>query len=950
MKKLLVSLSLLITTGYHGLFSQVQFNNRNDLINAQPAHSGAPIGVVDLNGDSFDDIVRINQVNQVSLVYQFPDSVSYPVFPLPANLGGGAWSVCAADLDNDGLLEVLAGGAYTGITLFRPASANPGDYAPEQLEFSNEIFLQASNAADIDNDGWLDYFGCHDDGPSRIWANNQSGNLLYSFSNLINLLKFPTTEQNSGNYGSVWTDFDSDGDLDLYIAKCRQNVTGFSDPRRINQLWENDGNNNYSENAQAYGLGIGAQSWTGEFGDLDNDGDLDCLLTNHDVPSQLLRNDGNATFTDITQQAGVLINGLPIQAVMRDFDNDGFLDILVSGSSTQLFLNNGNGTFNEVDAGITGNLHSFACGDLNRDGFVDIYGGYGFGYNTPTFTDDVLWINEGNSNHYLAVNLEGTVSNHPGVGARLELWGPWGIMVREVRAGESYGIVNSLTAHFGLGELTEADRLVVRWPSGNVSILENPPVDTFLQVVETDCIAAVSTINLEGSTVLCPGDTALLSIDAGVAFLWSNGQAANPLTVTSAGVYTAYVKDSSGCWTLSEAVRFQVGQIPDPALQYQGSGNLCSGESLTLSADPDGNAWVWSTGDTNSVIVVENPGDYYVSIAGDCGLVFSDTVVVEVYNTELPYALEGDTIFEPGTALLKASGDSLLWYGSQVGGIPLGSGSIFETPFIGSTTTFFVGNNLFTFKEAKKVGPAQHTGTSLFSGNDYNGDLEFTVESDLNWKSVKVFTDTPGKRTLDIYRSNNLLLTSRDLDIQDIMEDTLFELNVLLEAGDYRVTTRTAVNQNELGYVSPRLVRSNEGIAYPYSIDQIIQLTGSSAGSDLYYYFYDWEIEPLTICRSQRLPVKAVVDIENSIMEGFLQDDFEVFPNPFAHDLTLVSHLEGTLTLQVVGLTGQVHFSKRQQIKADNPLVVNLDQLPAGNYWLLFQMANKQGRIPITKQ
>jgi len=58
----------------------------------------------------------------------------------------------------------------------------------------------------------------------------------------------------SGNYGTTWTDFDNDGDLDLYITKCRQGVNSASDPRRWNRLFVNNGSNSYSDLAATYGV------------------------------------------------------------------------------------------------------------------------------------------------------------------------------------------------------------------------------------------------------------------------------------------------------------------------------------------------------------------------------------------------------------------------------------------------------------------------------------------------------------------------------------------------------------------------------------------------------------------------------------------------------------------------------------------------------------------------
>ncbi|MCA9780577.1 MAG: VCBS repeat-containing protein, partial [Candidatus Eremiobacteraeota bacterium] len=105
-----------------------------------------------------------------------------------------------------------------------------------------------------------------------------------------------------------------------------------ADPRRLNLLFQNDGNNNYVEVAAQANLQPFGQSWAADFADIDNDGDLDCFVINHDINNSLYRNNGNGTFTDITLASNLLsaFNGVGagIQVKFADFDNDGFVDLL----------------------------------------------------------------------------------------------------------------------------------------------------------------------------------------------------------------------------------------------------------------------------------------------------------------------------------------------------------------------------------------------------------------------------------------------------------------------------------------------------------------------------------------------------------------------------------------------------------------------------------------------
>ena len=132
---------------------------------------------------------------------------------------------------------------------------------------------------------------------------------------------------------------------------------------------------------------------------------------------------------------------------------------------------------------------SLAIGDLNHDGFLDIYSSYANAFNSPSNIQDRLWMNDGNSNNFFSVILEGTMSNINGIGARVELHGRWGQQIREVRSGEGYGIMNSFTQHFGIGTSNSISKLVVKWPSGVIDEIINPAINNCLAIIEGDnCI------------------------------------------------------------------------------------------------------------------------------------------------------------------------------------------------------------------------------------------------------------------------------------------------------------------------------------------------------------------------------------------------------------------------------------------------------------------------------
>lgn len=482
------------------------FADRSELLSNPTLASGVALGVVDMNQDGRDDIIHFDRALDLSIDYQGADG-SFLSNSLGRVSDSAQWGLAIGDTDNNGFPDLISGGFFDGLHYLR-ANSDGSAYSSQTLS-NPTIYLQAVNFVDIDNDGWLDLFPCHDLGNNPPFRNDGAGSLSHDPS-LINT-RTATPSDNSGNYGSVWTDYDSDGDLDLYISKCKSGVTDPTDPRRINQLFQNDGAGNFSEVAATAGLNDGRQSWTTDFADIDNDGDLDCFIGNHLAPSRLMINDGNGVFAEETTARGLTVGWNVIQAIFRDFDNDGWIDLLLTGSEHALWLNDRDGTFTKTENVLTDNfIESAAVGDLNRDGFVDIYAGYARLFNAPRpERPDRLLLNEANDNNFVSITLLGRDSNRLASGAQLELHGPWGTQVREVRSGEGYAVTHSFTQIFGMGPIAQADKLVVRWPSGRVDTALDIAANQFLTLTEGDTtpptlVALEDRTSLTGAAVSLP--------------------------------------------------------------------------------------------------------------------------------------------------------------------------------------------------------------------------------------------------------------------------------------------------------------------------------------------------------------------------------------------------------------------------------------------------------------
>jgi hypothetical protein len=922
MKNLYLTLAAAFLTA--GVSAQLSFSNATIMLN-QTFNSGGCIGIADMNGDGLDDIVHLNESRRAMIEYQNPDG-SFTLYDYGNVSGSNQWGMCLGDVDNNGHNDIFSGGSYDGVHLVMIDS--PGQSELLSLPFGS-MFMQACNMADINNDGWLDIFACHDEAESRIWGNDGAG-VLVAANEWIDATTTPASD-NSGNYGSVWTDINNDGHIDFYIAKCRQGVNNPSDPRRINMMFINDGNNNYIESAAARGVASNYQSWTADFADIDNDGDMDLFLTNHDFTMQLFENDGNGYFTDITEGSGLEVEGFILQGLMKDFDNDGFVDVIYAGGSHGFRKGNGDGTFTTINSlfpyGDT--MHSFAVGDLNNDGFLDVYSSYGNNYVTPDFSNsDVLWLNNGNANNYMALNLIGTESNKNAIGARVEIYGPWGVQVREVRSGESYGINNSFQIHFGLGAETTIDEVVIKWPSGITESFEDVAANQTLTVIENTCISQPATIVADGPTIICAGTTLTLTANEGESYLWSNGATTQSIEVAEAGPISVTVFTGAGCFGNSPTVNISFEPDETPVVSVDGVLEFCEGESVILTSS-EAETYEWSNNAQTQSIEVTESGTYSVTVEGVCQDFTSEMISVNVIAApEAPLA-EGDVIPAPGIATLTAVGDNLRWYDMPVGGEILEEGSVYA-PFISQTTPFYVEEAELTGGEIYFGGKEDNSGSGAFHNNSTYFQI-FDVYEEMILKSVKVYANGSGNRTIRVTGPNNTpIIAEGTFNVPD--GESIVELNFTIPAGD-DLEIKTTGN--------PQLYRNanNSGVSYPYLLGDMGAITSTNIeGSNqflYYYFFYNWEVErPITGCVSERTEALAVIDTTVGLDDLNKHDEVSVFPVPATENLNVLFHFNGNYNLQVLDVTGKQVYTNGGVASEGQIHTINVKSLHSGLYFV----------------
>lgn len=484
------------------------------------------------------------------------------------NLAGGA---AVEDMDGDGLLDILTASCdYREPTRYY---RNRGDGTFEDLTEAAGLKDQTGafnvRLADYDNDGKIDilllrgaFLRRLGEVRNSLLHNNGDG----TFSDVTEAAGLAYPAHPTGT--AAWGDFDNDGDLDLFVGNETVPKVGQPLVRNPCQLFRNNGDGTFTDVAETAGVegliyckGVAA-------GDIDNDGDLDLFASNfahHNLPPELrgtnllFRNKGDGTFEEVGASLG--IDGPSDRAFATwffDYDNDGWLDLFVvcyetdiedevssllglppKIGRTRLFRNQqGQGFVNVSDkTNLDAVMSTMGCsfGDMDNDGFLDLYLGTGTAYyyhlvpnlmlrnvdgksfedvtfarglghlqkghgivfadfdndgdqdlyaqmggNFPgdTFSNS-LFQNPGNDNHFLHLKL---VSSNQVVGARVEV----DLGTRKVH--RAVGLVSSfghtpLRQEIGLGQET-VKQIVVQWPSGQEQVFENPPIDCYLELEE----------------------------------------------------------------------------------------------------------------------------------------------------------------------------------------------------------------------------------------------------------------------------------------------------------------------------------------------------------------------------------------------------------------------------------------------------------------------------------
>ena len=510
-----------------------QINILNDWIVPQSSLSGVDNGwfefvVSENSGDSRTACIEIsssNVENSLKKVCLFQAGNEFIHLFKSVSAGDltdsleSAWGCNWVDYNHDGWMDIFVINRHARNSLYRNNKNRTFTRVADHILMNDIHDTTAATWGDFDNDNDIDVFVVYPNEKNALYVNNGDG----LFSSVVDDI---VVTDSGISYGASWIDINNDGHLDLYVTQ-----TGVEP----NVLYINQGNGHFEKNLATLTTSVHgkALTWgdyrqngymdliipeqvalflnTGQFlfyhmeppvlnldsgqdsfeaaiwADFDNDTYLDLYLTHRYNNNVLLHNDGQGSFTQMTDIQPCTDGGDATNASWADFDRDGDLDLFVPRLNFHnlFYENNGNSQFTRIASGdvAVGNGQSSAVADYDNDGDMDLL---------VVRSDDnhILLENQSTEGHWIVIRCIGTDANRSAIGAQVTvkatIYGKDLMQTRQISAQTGHSSMDSQIMLFGLGDQPLIDQIMVNWPGGNVSRLQQVKSDQYITIVEND--------------------------------------------------------------------------------------------------------------------------------------------------------------------------------------------------------------------------------------------------------------------------------------------------------------------------------------------------------------------------------------------------------------------------------------------------------------------------------
>jgi len=526
------------------------------------------------------------------------------------------------DIDGDGLDD---------LTVVRPSSTLILNFSTGAgfNEVATNIYCPPGSLhllwVDYDNDGHDDIFLTSYGGVSRLFKNNGD----FDFTDVTESSGLPMTSDYS--YGASFADYNRNGYLDLYLCRYSPHPDF---QNKENALFKNNGDGTFTDVTELAGVGDGNKaSFMGVWIDVNNDMLPDLYVINDRAPANTLyQNNGDGTFTDITSTSGsgLALND-PMTATVGDYNNDGYSDIFMSNNGTTanmpplLLTNNGNSTFTETgtEMGLFAPLTTWGgvWADFDNDGWRDLF------YTAAGYTGDYFFLNEGGAT-FTHLPSESTFPATP-----------------------SYTCAKGDFNADGY-----ADIIVGNLAPVGVEFYKNLGGEA--NYIKINLEGTVSNRNAIGARVRIQRGAELYHhfTQCGENFVGQDSQtmifglgndaaAPDTVSVTYPSGHTDIYTDLS----INDTHSLTEGETYAVSIETQGTPALCSGDTLELDAG-EHNSYLWNTGDTARIISVHQGGSYEVMVTSPHGITAVDQVTIQAYpEISITETLQHPKCFETPT-------------------------------------------------------------------------------------------------------------------------------------------------------------------------------------------------------------------------------------------------------------------------------------------------------------
>jgi len=416
----------------------------------------------DFNNDNFPDIYLVCFRNLNRLLINNGGIIPFLDRTVESGLGGNLMprgrtnlelGVSPADYDNDGRPDIFLSGWGKTTRLFHNSAELKFSDVTGRLNLLGLVDANQGLWLDVNNDGYLDLFITDEHHSNRMLLNNKNGYFTESV----------WTEEimdSSVSQGACGSDFDHDGDMDIYICNWLQ----------PDLLMINDGKGVFSK--YSFHLPTLDSSFTSNSAsaaDIDNDGDQDLFVATREGHAYFYRNesrDGRLLFSVVRNHPIRLLEGGVYGFNFADLNHDGWLDCFISvKGQNRLYMNDGQGEFDphfDTDGQQAYSTGS-ATADFDMDGDLDI-----FVSNKNALSQ--IYLNPANDERFIKLKLTGVVSNRDAVGAKVFFYSADSlnklIGFREMMPQQGYLSAGEAMIHFGCGDYSIVNVRIV-FPSGH---------------------------------------------------------------------------------------------------------------------------------------------------------------------------------------------------------------------------------------------------------------------------------------------------------------------------------------------------------------------------------------------------------------------------------------------------------------------------------------------------